>query len=65
MVIFINIFKFLVKKIIYASFLIYGYNFIAINFNLLLPINFFSMLFISCFGWIGLVGLVLFKYLIL
>lgn len=58
-------FLLLIKKIIYAAFLIYGYNILAINFNLVLPINLISLSFVSFFGSAGLFALIIFKYLIL
>lgn len=53
------------RKIIFSAFLLYGYNFIAINFNLLIPINFVSLSLVTFLGSSGLFGLVLFKYLFL
>lgn len=57
--------KFIVKKIIYSSFLIYGYNLIAVNFNMMIPINIYSLSIVSILGSFGMISLVLFKYLIL
>lgn len=61
----INKLLFVLKKTIYAAFLIYGYNILAINFNLVLPINIISLSFVSFFGSAGLFALIIFKYLIL
>jgi len=56
---------FIVKKIIYSSFLIYGYDLIAVNFNMMIPINIYSLSIVSILGSFGMISLVLFKYLIL
>ncbi len=55
----------LLKKVTFAGFLIYGYNLIAVNFDLMLPINFITLSFISFLGSPALVAFVLFKILIL
>ena len=57
--------KYLIKKIVYSAFLLYGYNLIAVNFNMIVPINVYSMSIVSVLGSFGLISLVLFKYLIL
>ena len=57
--------KYILKRVIYAGLLIYGYNTLAVQFNLLLPINYFSLGYLSFFGFPGMISLVLFKYLIL
>ena len=57
--------KFIVKKIIYSSFLIYGYDLIAVNFDMMIPINIYSLSIVSILGSFGMISLVLFKYLIL
>lgn len=57
--------KKLIKRIIYAAFLLYGYNLIALKFNLIIPINIITLVIISLLGPIGLVLLTLFKCLIL
>ena len=55
--------KIILKRIIYASFLLYGYNLISVNFNMMIPMNLYNLSFISLFGSFGLIGLVLFKYM--
>lgn len=55
----------IIRKIIYSAFLLYGYNLIAVNFNMIVPINVYSMSIVSLLGSFGLISLVLFKYLIL
>ena len=56
---------YLLKKIVISSFVLYGYNLIAFNFNLLLPFNLFTVVTVTSLGSSGLFGLVLFKYLFL
>lgn len=58
-------FVLLVRKVIISSFILYGYNLIAVNFNLVLPINIFNVSVVSILGSCGLFGLVLFGYLFL
>lgn len=58
------IFK-IIKKIIFSSFLLYGYNLIAVNFNLIIPINIFNVVVISILGVPFLIGLIIFKFLVL
>lgn len=55
----------LVKKIVISGFLLYGYNLIAVNFNMILPINLITILSITFLGSPALFALVLFKILIL
>ncbi|MBP3841220.1 MAG: pro-sigmaK processing inhibitor BofA family protein [Bacilli bacterium] len=49
------------KRIMFSCFLLYGYNLIAINFNLVIPINIFTILFITLLGAPGLFALVLYN----
>lgn len=55
----------MIKKIIFSSFLLYGFNIIAVNFNIVVPINVFTILLITILGVPGLLGLVLFKIFVL
>lgn len=55
----------LLKKIVMASFVLYGYNIIAVNFNLIIPFNLVTVLTVTTLGSSGLCGLVIFKYLFL
>lgn len=55
----------IVKKIVISGFLLYGYNLIAVNFNMILPINFITLLSVAFLGAPALIALVLFKILIL
>lgn len=55
----------LLKKIIISVFLLYGYNLIAVNFNLIIPINFYTISCVSLLGIPSMLGLILFKVFIL
>lgn len=55
----------IIKRVIISAFLLYGYNLIAVNFNMILPINFITLLSITFLGAPALLALVLFKILIL
>lgn len=55
----------LVKRIIFSSFLLYGYNLIAINFNMIIPINVYTIGFVSILGIPSILALLLFKVFIL
>jgi len=55
----------LLKRVVFSSFLLYGYNMIAVNFGLVVPINFPTILCITFLGAPGLLALVLFKIIIM
>ena len=55
----------LVKRIIFSTFLIYGYNMIAVNFQLVVPINAITISLVTFLGASGLLALVLFKLIIM
>lgn len=50
-----------IKKIIMAAFLIYAFNMVAVNFNIVLPINLWTIVFTSLFDISGLVILLILK----
>ena len=56
---------FVVKKIILSAFILYGYHLIAVNFNMIIPINVYTLGFITFLGSPALIALVLFKILAL
>ena len=56
---------FFIKKIILSAFILYGYNLIAVNFNITIPINFYTLLFVAFFGSPALIALILFKIIVL
>lgn len=49
------------KKIIMAAFLIYAFNMVAVNFNIVLPINVWTICFTSIFDVSGLIILLILK----
>ncbi len=49
------------KRMIMASFLIYSFNMIAVNFNIILPINIWTISFTSIFDVSGLIILFIIK----
>ena len=49
------------KRIIMGSFLIYAFNMIAVNFNIILPINLWTIGFTSLFDISGLIILLIIK----
>ncbi len=53
------------KNLIISGFVLYGYNLIAVNFNMIIPINVFTILFVTFLGSPALIALVLFKILML
>ena len=55
----------ILKKVTFTGFLLYGYNFIATNFGLILPINVITLFLITVLGSPALLALVLFKIIVL
>lgn len=51
----------LIKRISLCAFLLYGYNLIAVNFNLIVPINIWTVSLVFFLGVPSILGLVLFK----
>ena len=49
------------KKVIMSTFLLYAFNIVAINFNIVLPINIWTISFVSMFNVSGLTILLLIK----
>lgn len=60
-----NIFLNLIKRVILGAFLLYGYNLIAVNFNMIIPINIFTILIVTILGIPSILALLLFKIFIL
>lgn len=54
-----------IKKFILSGFILYGYNLIAVNFNMIIPINYITVGLMTILGAPVLVALVLFKILVL
>lgn len=55
----------LLKKVILSAFILYGYNLIAVNFNITLPINAYTLSFVTFLGTPALIALILFKIIVL
>ena len=55
----------LINKIVLSAFVLYGYNLIAVNFNMIIPINYITVGLMTILGAPVLVALVLFKILVL
>ena len=55
----------ILKKVVISGFLLYGYNLIAVNFNMTLPINFITLFAVVFLGTPAMVALILFKILFL
>ncbi len=51
------------KKIILSGFMLFTYNLIANTFNLTIPINFITIIFVGLFDIVGLVTLILIKFI--
>lgn len=58
-----KIYQFL-KKIIFSSFFLYGYNLLASPLNLFIPINVFTVLILSILGIPALFGFIVIKLII-
>ena len=50
-----------IKKIIMASFMIYTFNMVAVNFNVVLPINIWTIFFTSIFDVSGMIIILIIK----
>lgn len=53
------------KRIFVSAFLLYGYNLIAVRFNMIIPINLYTISFIAILGIPSLLALLIFKVFIL
>lgn len=56
-----DVFTKYIKRIIMASFLIYAFNVVAVNFNVVIPINLWTIGFTSIFDIPGLAILLVLK----
>ena len=50
-----------IKKVIMSAFLIYAFNMISVNFNIVLPINLWTIGFTSFFDVCGLIIILIIK----
>ncbi len=55
----------IMKRVILGAFLLYGYNLIAVNFNMIIPINIFTIGFVTILGIPSILALLLFKLFVL
>lgn len=53
----------ILKRIIFSFFLIYSFNLIGVNFNIILPINFFTLCSLIIFDAPGMIVLIIVKFL--
>lgn len=53
-----------IKKIILSSFLLYGYNLIAVSFGIIIPINMITVGILTILGYPSLFSLILIETLI-
>ena len=60
-----NKIRYVIRNLLFSGFVLYGYNLIAVDFNMMIPINLTTLIGIFFLGVPGLIGLVLFKLLIL
>ena len=55
----------IVRRVILCAFFLYGYNLIAVNFNMIIPINIYTLGLSCILGVPSVLGLLLFKIFIL
>ena len=55
----------ILKNFILGAFILYGYNLIAVNFNMMIPINIFTLFGLTFLGAPALVAFILFKIFVL
>jgi len=60
----LNFFVSILKKIVMGFIILYGYNMIAVNFNLVLPINLITVFFVSFLGFPALFSLTMLYFII-
>lgn len=53
------------KSLIFNIFILYIYNLISVNFNLVIPINIITIIIVSVLGVPGLFAMILFKVTVL
>ncbi|MBR2827784.1 MAG: pro-sigmaK processing inhibitor BofA family protein [Bacilli bacterium] len=61
----LKIIKYLFFKILFSFILLYFYNYFFSNLLFIIPINLYTVIFISLFDWIGIILLILFKIFLL
>lgn len=54
-----------IKRFVLGAFVLYGYNLIAVNFNLVIPINFMTIFLVGILGSPAILTLIILKMFIL
>lgn len=49
----------IIKKFVFGAFALYAYNLLAVSFNLVMPINIFTIILVSFLGLPALLALIL------
>ena len=49
----------LIRKILFAVFLLYSFNLISVNFNIIIPINFITVLLVALLDLPGMITLLI------
>ena len=52
-----------IKKVIMGAFIIYAFNIMAVNFNIVLPINVWTIVFTSVYDFLGIIILLFIKFI--
>lgn len=58
-----NKFFFVLKKVIFSALLIYTYDSLVASINHNIPINFVTVMIVSFFDMVGMLGLILFSFI--
>ena len=53
------------KRIVIGSFLLYLFNYFAVTYHFVIPINLITLFVVSIFDVFGLIGLIIFKCIIM
>ena len=53
-----------IKRVIIGCFILYVYNYFAVKYSLIIPINIITVPIVSIFDIVGLIGLIIFKFII-
>ena len=57
--------KCMIRNVIFGAFILYGYNLIAANFNMVIPINYITLIGVTILGVPSLMAFILFKLFII
>jgi hypothetical protein len=53
----------MLKRLIFSTLLIYSYDLLNLSLRTVIPINFFTVLFVYLFGFFGMAGLICFSFI--